>query len=97
VQYQYLAGLIVFAGVGSFLLTDTIDFFRDLKRRDRRSRWYVDLLRLLFLAGITVIGYQVASETFRSSQDQFNFLAIGSVGAVLAYFATQRIKSPREH
>ncbi|HEY9858133.1 MAG TPA: hypothetical protein V6D16_01415 [Candidatus Obscuribacterales bacterium] len=96
-QYQYLAGLIVFAGVGSFLITDTIDFCRDLQRRDRRSRWYVDLLRLLFLAGITIIGHQVAAETFRSSQDQLTFLAIGLLGAVSAYFATQRIKSSREH
>lgn len=87
---QYLAGLIVFAGVGSFLITDTIDFYRDLKRRDRRSRWYVDLLRLLFLAGITVIGYQVASETFRSAQDQLTFLAIGLVGAVVAHFIPQK-------
>nr|WP_290225322.1 hypothetical protein [Trichocoleus desertorum] len=96
-QYQYLAGLVVFAGVGSFLITDTIDFWQDLKRRDRRSRWYVDLVRLLFLAGITIIGHQVASETFRNSQDQLTFLAIGSAGAVLAYFAAQRIKSSREH
>ena len=96
-QYQYLAGLIVFAGVGSFLITDTIDFCRDLQRRDRRSRWYVDLLRLLFLAGITIIGHQVASKTFRSSQDQLTFLAIGLIGSVSAYFATQRIKSSREH
>ncbi|MBD2093972.1 hypothetical protein H6F90_02220 [Trichocoleus sp. FACHB-591] len=94
-QYQYLAGLIVFAGVGSFLLTDTIDFFRDLKHRDRRSRWYVDLLRLLFLAGITTIGYKIASETFRSSQDQVSFLAIGLVGAVVAYLVTQGTKDLR--
>jgi len=95
-QYQYLAGLIVFAGVGSFLITDTIDFCRDLQRRDRRSRWYVDLLRLLFLAGITIIGHQVASETFRSSQDQLTFLAIGLIGAVSAHVLSQRLNPSRK-
>jgi hypothetical protein len=88
---QYFAGLIVFAGVGSFLITDTVDFYQDLKRRDRHPRWYVDLLRLLFLAGITIIGYQVASATFRSSQDQYVFLAIGLVGAIAASLISQRV------
>ena len=88
---QYLAGLIVFAGVGSFLITDAIDFWQDLQRRDRSKRWYVDLLRLVLLAGITIIGYQVASETFRKSQDQRIFLAIGLVGAVTAHLITQRV------
>lgn len=92
---QYLAGLIVFAGVGSFLITDAIDFWQDLKRRDRSKRWYVDFLRLVLLAGIMIIGYQVASETFRSPQDQRLFLAIGLVGAVVAHLITQRVGASR--
>jgi hypothetical protein len=90
---QYLAGLVVFAGIGSFLITDTIDFWRNLKRRDRRNRWYLDLARLLVLAGLAAIGYKVASETFQQPRDWLIFLALGLVGAFSAQIIRQKLSS----
>ncbi len=77
---RYLAGLLVFSGIGSFLISDTIDFGREL-RNNNFSRLYFDLFRLLVLGGMTVIGYIVAKETFQKPNDWIIFLVIGVIGA----------------
>ncbi|MBE9181981.1 hypothetical protein IQ268_25770 [Oculatella sp. LEGE 06141] len=92
---QYFAGLVVFAGIGSFLITDTIVFYQDWKRRDRSGFSYVDLIRLLFLAAMTAVGYRVASGTFQAPNDWIRFLAVGLIGAVSAHLIAQWWKSSR--
>ena len=77
---RYLAGLLVFSGIGSFLISDTIDFGREL-RNNNFSRLYFDLFRLFVLGGMTLIGYIVAKETFHKPNDWIIFLVIGVIGA----------------
>ena len=77
---RYLAGLLVFSGIGSFLISDTIDFGREL-RNNNFSRLYFDLFRIFVLGGMTLIGYIVAKETFHKPNDSIIFLVIGVIGA----------------
>lgn len=77
---RYVAGLLVFSGIGSFLISDTIDFGREL-RTNNFSRLYFDLFRLFVLGGMTLIGYIVAKETFHKPNDSIIFLVIGVIGA----------------
>ncbi|MBD1806857.1 hypothetical protein H6F98_15530 [Microcoleus sp. FACHB-SPT15] len=86
---KYLVGLIVFSGIGSFLISDTIDFWRELRRSDSRSQLGMDFLRLAVLAGMASIGYWVATDTFHKPSDGIVFLVIGIVGA----FSTHIISS----
>jgi F0F1-type ATP synthase assembly protein I len=78
---QYLAGLLVFSGIGSFLISDTIDFGRELRKSNSSRRLYLDFFRLLVLGGMALIGYMVAKETFHNSNDWIVFLVIGVIGA----------------
>lgn len=78
---QYLAGLLVFSGIGSFLISDTIDFGRELRKSNNPRRLYFDFFRLLVLGGMALIGYMVASETFQKPNDWIVFLIIGVIGA----------------
>ena len=82
---KYLAGLVVFSGIGSFLISDTIDFGRELRRSNNKSNLYLDFFRLLVLGGMALIGYMAASETFRKPNDRIIFLVIGIIGAFLIY------------
>jgi F0F1-type ATP synthase assembly protein I len=86
---KYLAGLLVFSGIGSFLISDTIAFWRELERRNSRSPLYLDFFRILILGVMAGIGYMVASETFQKPNDWIIFLVAGIIGAVLI----QRIAS----
>lgn len=86
---QYLAGLLVFSGIGSFLISDTIAFWRELERRNSPRPLYLDFFRLLVLGGMAGIGCMVASETFYQPNDWIIFLVIGIIGAILL----QRIAS----
>jgi hypothetical protein len=86
---KYLVGLVVFSGIGSFLISDTIDFWREFRASNRRSRLEVDFLRLAVLAGMAGIGYWVATDTFHKPSDGIVFLVIGIVGA----FSTHIISS----
>jgi len=86
---KYLVGLIVFSGIGSFLISDTIDFWRKLRKSDSRSQLGVDFLRLAVLAGMASIGYWVATDTFHKPSDGIVFIVIGIVGA----FSTHIISS----
>ena len=80
---KYIVGLLIFSGIGSFLIADTITFWRDFRKSNRFSHLYLDLLRLVALGGMASIGYIVASETFHQPKDGIIFLAIGIVGALL--------------
>ena len=80
---KYLAGLLVFSGIGSFLISDAIAFWRELERRNSRISLYLDFFRLLILGVMAGIGYMVASETFQQPNDWITFLIIGMIGAVL--------------
>lgn len=82
---QYFAGLVVFSGIGSFLISDTIDFGRELKKSNSPHHLYLDFLRLLGLGGMALIGYMVARETFHQPNDWIGFLVIGVIGAFLMY------------
>jgi hypothetical protein len=74
---QYFAGLVVFSGIGSFLISDTIDFGRELRKSNSSLRLYLDFLRLLVLGGMALIGYTVAAESFHQPNDWIVFLVIG--------------------
>ena len=78
---QYFAGLVVFSGIGSFLISDTIDFTRELRKSNSPRRLYLDFFRLLVLGGMALIGYMVAKETFDQPNDWIVFLVIGVIGA----------------
>lgn len=78
---QYFAGLLVFSGIGSFLISDAIDFGRELRKSNSPHRLYLDFFRLLVLGGMALIGYMVASETFHQPNDWIVFLVIGVIGA----------------
>lgn len=80
---KYLAGLLVFSGIGSFLISDTIAFWRELERRNSPRSLYLDFFRLLVLGVMAGIGYMVASETFQQPNDWITFLISGISGAVL--------------
>jgi len=82
---QYFAGLVVFLGIGSFLISDTIDFGRELRKSNNPRRLYLDFFRLLVLAGMALIGYLVAKETFHQPNDWIVFLVIGVIGAFLIH------------
>jgi hypothetical protein len=78
---KYLVGLVVFSGIGSFLISDTMDFWRELRKSHSRRFVEVDFFRLLVLAGMAGIGYWAASETFHKPGDGIVFLVIGITGA----------------
>lgn len=82
---KYLAGLLVFSGIGSFIISDTIAFWRELERRNSQTPLYLDFFRLLVLGVMAGIGYMVASETFQQPNDWIIFLVIGIVGAILLH------------
>lgn len=82
---QYFAGLVVFSGIGSFIISDTIDFGRELKKSNSPHHLYLDFFRLLGLGGMALIGYMVAKETFNQYNDWIVFLVIGVIGAFLIY------------
>lgn len=81
---QYFVGLVVFSGIGSFLISDTIDFGREL-RSNSSQRLYSDFFRLLVLGGMALIGYKVASKTFHQPNDWIVFLVVGVIGAFLTH------------
>ena len=83
---RYLAGLLVFSGVGSFLITDTLNFLR------LGDRSFLDFLRLVVLTVIVVVGYNVASATFIQPKDLIIFLAIGIIGAFIIHTLTMRFR-----
>lgn len=78
---KYLAGLLVFSGIGSFLISDTIVLGRELRKNNSPRRLYLDFFRLLVLGGMALIGYMVAKETFHKPNDWIVFLVIGTIGA----------------
>lgn len=80
---RYFVGLVVFSGIGAFLIADTIDFYRELKNNPPNLS--SDLFRLLILGGMTAIGYLVATKTFHQSTDWLVFLVIGIIAAFLIY------------
>lgn len=94
---RYLAGLLVFSGIGSFLISDTIDFGRELRKNNSRSHLYLDFFRLLILGGTALIGYIVAKETFHKPNDWIVFLVIGTIGAFSTYIlgVKQRVAAPK--
>lgn len=81
---RYFAGLVVFSGIGAFLIADSFDFYREL-RKNNADNLYFDLLRLLILGGMTAIGYLVAAKTFYQSTDWIVFLVVGIIVAFLIY------------
>lgn len=93
---QYFAGLVVFSSIGSFLISDTIDFGRELRKSNSPRHLYLDFLRLLVLGGIALVGYMVAKETFRQANDWIFFLIIGLIGAFLIHtLGAKRITDTR--
>lgn len=82
---KYLAGLLVFSGIGSFLISDAIDFGRELRKSNSPRHLYLDFFRLLVLGGMTLIGYMVAKETFHKPNDWIVFLFMGISGAFLTH------------
>ena len=80
---KYLVGLVVFSGIGYFLIVDTTNFYRQLKINNKRNQLIVDFGKLLILVAMAGIGYKVASETFQEPNDWIVFLAKGIIGAFL--------------
>lgn len=78
---QYFAGLVVFSSIGSFLISDTIDFGRELRKSNSSLHLYLDFFRLVVLGGMALVGYMVAKETFHQHNDWIIFLVIGVIGA----------------
>jgi F0F1-type ATP synthase assembly protein I len=93
---QYFAGLVVFSGIGSFLISDTIDFGRELRKSNSSLRLYLDFLRLLVLGGMALIGYTVAAETFHQPKDWIVFLVIGVIGAFSTFTLGVRTADARK-
>ena len=93
---KYLVGLLVFSSIGSFMISDTIDFARELRKSNNFSNLYSDFFRLLVLGGMALIGYMFAKETFQKNNDWIVFLVIGIIGAFVIHilgargFATRR-------
>ena len=82
---QYLVGLLIFSSIGSFLISDTIDFIRELRKSNNFRHLSLDFLRLVVLGAMALIGYMFASRTFHQSNDWLVFLVIGIIGALLIY------------
>jgi hypothetical protein len=80
---QYLVSLVVFASIGSFIITDTTVFWKRLSQNERASSLWLDFARILLLVGLASIGYLVGSETFQKPGDQIFFLVTGALAAVL--------------
>ena len=82
---QYLVGLLIFSSIGSFLISDTIDFSRELRKSNNFRHLSLDFLRLVVLGAMALIGYIFASKTFQQPNDWLVFLVIGIIGALLIY------------
>ena len=93
---QYFAGLVVFSGIGSFLISDTIDFGKELRKSSSSRQLYLDFFRLIVLGAMALVGYMVAKETFHQPNDWIFFLVIGLIGAFLIYIVgVKRISDTR--
>jgi len=82
---KYLVGLLIFSAIGSFVIADTIVFWRDYKKGSNPRQLYLDFFRLVIIAGMASVGYLFASSTFLQPNDGIVFLATGSVGALLIH------------
>lgn len=82
---RYLVGLLIFSSIGSFLISDTIDFSRELRKSNNLRHLYLDFLRLIVLGVMALIGYIFASRTFHQPNDWLVFLVIGIIAALLIY------------
>ena len=82
---RYVAGLLVFSSIGSFLISDTIDFSRELRKSNNFRHLSLDFFRLIVLGVMALIGYMFASRTFHQPNDWLVFLVIGIIGALLVY------------
>lgn len=82
---RYLVGLLIFSSIGSFLISDTIDFSRELRKSNNFRHLYLDFLRLIVLGVMALIGYMFAARTFHQPNDWLVFLVIGIILALLIY------------
>jgi hypothetical protein len=82
---QYLVGLVVFSGIGSFLISDTIDFWREFRKSDSRSQLGVDFLRLAVLAGMASIGYWVATDTYELLRPAIAEVGVSNLSSRLSF------------
>lgn len=82
---KYFVGLVVFSGIGSFLIVDLIDFGQELRKNPRQSHLYLDFLRLVVLALMAAIGFFLAKETFTKSNDWIIFLVVGAIASLAIY------------
>lgn len=82
---RYLVGLLVFSSISSFLISDTIDFSRELRKSNSFRHLFLDFLRLIVLGTMALIGYMFASRTFHQPNDWLVFLVIGIIGALLIH------------
>lgn len=88
---KYAVGLLIFSAIGSFVIADTITFWRDFRKTNSPSHLYVDFFRLVVLGGMASVGYLLASETFHQPNDQIIFLFLGIVGALLIRVLSHRL------
>jgi F0F1-type ATP synthase assembly protein I len=89
---KYLVGLAVFSGIASFLISDTIDFWRELRKKNSQSQLGVDFLRLVVLAGMAGIGYWTAKESFQKPSDGIVFLVIGIIAAFSTHIISSKLR-----
>ena len=81
---KYFVGLVIFASIGSFLIIDTIAFFKPLCKTNN-SVLFSDFLRLVVLAGMAAIGFMLAKETFVKPNDGIVFLGMGAIASIAIY------------
>ena len=81
---KYFVGLVIFASIGSFLIVDTIAFFK-LLGKTNNSVLFSDFLRLVVLAGMAAIGFMLAKETFVKPNDGIVFLGMGAIASIALY------------
>lgn len=81
---KYIVGLIIFSSIGSFVIVDGIDLFREIGRTNNRLL-FLEFLRLIFIAAMAAVGFLLAKETFVKPNDGLIFLAIGAIAAFVIY------------
>jgi len=85
---QYIVGLLIFSAIGSFVIADTIVWWRDYRKGSNPKQLSLDFFRLVIIAGMAGIGYLFASSTFQQPNDGIVFLVTGIVGALLIHICS---------
>lgn len=81
---KYIVGLIIFSSIGSFVIVDAIALTKEIGKTNNRYL-FVELLRLVVIAGMAAVGFLLAQEDFTKPNDGLIFLAIGAIASFVIY------------